>query len=146
MPNKDTRYSISEIAKRMALVHAKALKVEASAKRGLLETSLTTRNLSKFLLSEAEDEDGAKFTEDDANVLAESIDSMKASLEDLKTALGQADNKFPNTIKAVEALGTEIPEVGELDYRCDGDVCAKHRPRNERAQGRGQRKDTRRFI
>ena len=98
----------------MALVHAKALKVEASAKRGLLETSLTTRNLSKFLLSEAEDEDGAKFTEDDANVLAESIDSMKASLEDLKTALGQADNKFPNTIKAVEALGTEIPEVGEL--------------------------------
>ncbi len=46
MPNKDTRYSISEIAKRMALVHAKALKVEASAKRGLLETSLTTRNLS----------------------------------------------------------------------------------------------------
>ena len=113
MPNRNTKYSISEIARRMALVHSKALMVEASLNRGLLETSLTAGKLSNFLLSEAEEE-SAQFTEDDANTLAESIESMKSAIEDLKSALGKTDNKFPNTIKAVEALQGEIPEVGDL--------------------------------
>ena len=59
MASKSTDYTISEIARCMTRVHAKALMVESIANRGLLETSLTSGNLSSFLLSEAEDEEGA---------------------------------------------------------------------------------------
>ena len=114
MASKSTDYTISEIARCMTRVHAKALMVESIANRGLLETSLTSGNLSSFLLSEAEDEEGAKFTESDATEIQASIDSMKKSVEELKTALDKAPGKFPNTIKAVEALQGEIPAAGDL--------------------------------
>ena len=114
MASKSTDYTISEIARCMTRVHAKALMVESIANRGLLETSLTSGNLSSFLLSEAEDEEGAKFTDSDATEIQASIDSMKKSVEELKTALDKAPGKFPNTIKAVESLQGQIPAAGDL--------------------------------
>jgi hypothetical protein len=113
MIKKTKSYSIMEIARGMAGVHSKALMLEAIQDRGLLETSLISKNLSSFLLSEAEEE-GPKFTEEDANTLSASIDKMKAGMEALAGALNKSDNKFPNTLKAVQALGTDIPEVGDL--------------------------------
>lgn len=97
----------------MAGVQSKVLMLEAIQERGLLETSLVTNNLSNFLLSEAEEE-GPKFTEEDANVLSDSIDKMKAGMEALANALNKSDNKFPNTLKAVQGLGNDIPDVGDL--------------------------------
>jgi len=113
MSDKLRSYSISEIARNMAHVQCKALTFEAIQSRGLLETSLVQSNLSNFLLSEAE-EDGAKFTEEDANTLSDSIDQMKAGMEALADALNKSDNKFPNTLKAIQGLGNEIPAVGDL--------------------------------
>lgn len=113
MIKKNNSYSISEIARAMAGVQSKVLMLEAIQERGLLETSLVTNNLSNFLLSEAEEE-GPKFTEEDANVLSDSIDKMKAGMEALANALNKSDNKFPNTLKAVQGLGNDIPDVGDL--------------------------------
>lgn len=113
MNKKDKSYSISEIARGMAGIQSKVLMLEAIQDRGLLETSLATNSLSSFLLSEAEEE-GPKFTEEDANVLADSIEKMKAGMEALANALNKSDNKFPNTLKAVQGLGTDIPDVGDL--------------------------------
>ena len=114
MIKKNKSYSILEIARGMASVHSKILMLEAIEKRGLLETSLVSNNLSNFLLSEAEEE-GPKFTESDANTLSDSISQLKKGLEALSAALLVAgSDKFPMTLKAVEALGSDIPDVGDL--------------------------------
>ena len=104
--------SITDIARVMTEVHAKALRAEDHS-RYLMERSLSNMNMSSFLLKEGE-EDGAALSEGDVNELKASVEQMKSTLGNLANALKAAGGKFTKTQAAVEALAGEIPDPGTL--------------------------------
>jgi hypothetical protein len=102
---------ISNIAKVLTEVYAKALTLE-SASNTSIEKTLTEMSMSDFLLVEAEE--GSELSEGDVNDLKESIEEMKAVLQKLSVALEAGGGKFDGTKAAVEALAGEIPDPGTL--------------------------------
>ena len=104
--------TISDIARVMTEVHAKALYAEEQS-RYLMEKSLSNMNMSQFLLNEAE-EDGAALSEGDVEALKSSVEKLKTTIGNLGKALAAAGGKFAKTQAAVEALAGEIPDPGTL--------------------------------
>ena len=104
--------TIANIAKVMTEVYAKALRAEEQS-RYLMEKSLSNMSMSEFLLTEAE-EDGAALSDGDVNDLKASVEKLKTTIGNLAKALDAGGGKFNKTKEAVETLGGEIPDPGTL--------------------------------